>query len=160
MNTSFLKLTDVLNTNNKVSLPAIEEPVVALVAVNELRIASEDTMGMLARYVRHVLTMNTNSDSSIGSVLITTDVPTLDSDKPGINNSSAISFANLLKGESNMRQVNFRTFPALASNWSDVVISKESVEQVLRGDVELKDTLVVDISKLEGEGYPKSSIHV
>ncbi|GKB84035.1 hypothetical protein Tco_0956307 [Tanacetum coccineum] len=106
MKASFLKLSDVLNTTNKVSSPAVEEPMVASMAIDKLRIVFEDTLG---------------------SVPTTTDVLTLDSDKPGINNSGAVSFSNLLKGESNMRQVNFHRFLALAGNGSDVVISKESV---------------------------------
>ncbi|GJV96428.1 putative reverse transcriptase domain-containing protein [Tanacetum coccineum] len=159
------------------------------------------------------------------------------------NTTRHVSFATLLKGESSRKQVNFRTFLALARNRADVAISKESISIVskrfcksvygsmmninvvthaiimkedmcnvlgwvkfhdilitaftkdglsvnatklgtslmldyktgmcleswgrssyaramieLRVDVELKDTLVMDIPKLEGGGYTRSII--
>ncbi|GJS08423.1 hypothetical protein Tco_0365219 [Tanacetum coccineum] len=65
-----------------------EEPMVASVAADEPGIASEHTMGMEAGIVGH--------DSSC--VPIITVVPTLDLDKPSINNLGVVSFTNLLKG--------------------------------------------------------------
>ncbi|GJY20660.1 hypothetical protein Tco_0393226 [Tanacetum coccineum] len=49
------------------------------------------------------------------------------------NTIGHVPFATLLKGESSRKQVNIRTFIALADNEADVVISKESGQMTING---------------------------
>ncbi|GJY68494.1 hypothetical protein Tco_0471476 [Tanacetum coccineum] len=68
-----------------------------------------------------------------------------------INSELGLQNVSNTLGDASRKSATFRTLLAPAGNGADVAISIESI-------LELKDTLVVDIPKFEGEGYTRSTI--
>ncbi|GJZ13692.1 retrovirus-related pol polyprotein from transposon TNT 1-94 [Tanacetum coccineum] len=96
----------------------------------------------------------------------TTVRPTLVGDTSGMS-----SYANVT-GEPSRKTLNFRTLFTLGGNKIDVVVLMESIRAIserssyakamieLQADVELKDTIVVAMPKLTGEGFYTCTIFV
>ncbi|GKE78273.1 hypothetical protein Tco_1544393, partial [Tanacetum coccineum] len=122
--------------------------------------------------------------SSVAKTSDSNDVntPTVIMEKPLEPNMGAHLNDTKLKGDMTRKSVNFRTLVALAENGADVAISlyntwskyglvksmlnssngssyaRAMIE--LRADVELKDTVVVAMPKLVGEGFNLCTIRV
>ncbi|GJS12190.1 hypothetical protein Tco_0368986 [Tanacetum coccineum] len=108
---------------------------------------------------------NVNMVSSVAKTSGLNDVntPIVIMEKPLEPNMGSHLNDTKLKGDMTRKSVNFRTLVAPAENGADVAISLSSYARAiieLRADGELKDTIMVAMPKLAGEGFNLCTIRV